>query len=182
MSRSPFSLGTKILATGAALLGLFLLVGYLLPAAWEAEASRFVPAPPHAVFRYLDSPEGWRAWTLWPDSGVERTGPERGEGASLSWDDRELGSGSFTLRRTSPPELVEYVVDVGDGAMRTEGVVTVAAESNGARVTWREEGHLGPNPLMGYWALSMGRAQTEELAKALGRLSLLAVDGRPRPR
>jgi hypothetical protein len=43
-------------------------------------------------------------------------------------------------------------------------------------VTWREEGDLGWNPLMGYWALSMNRAQSQELAKGLDRLRSVALD------
>jgi hypothetical protein len=43
-------------------------------------------------------------------------------------------------------------------------------------VRWREEGDLGRNPLMGYWALSMDGAQSDELQKSLDRLALLLVD------
>ena len=176
MSHSPFSFGTKILAGAASVLLLLLLLGYLLPAEWEAEATAYMPASPAAVFRFLDSPEGWRAWTPWPESGVERSGPPRGEGAGLSWDDAELGSGSFTLSLVTEAERVEYSVEVGGGAMRATGVVILSAEDGGVRVTWREAGDLGRNPLMGYWALSMDRAQSDELAKGLERLATLVQD------
>ena len=170
------SVAAKILGGGAAVLILFLVVGLLLPGTWEAEATAHVAASPEAVFRFLDSPEGWRRWTPWPDSGVVRSGPASGEGAKLSWRDPELGSGSFSLVRVSAPDQVDYVVDVGDGAMRTEGSVTVTPEAGGVRVHWHEAGNLGHNPLMGYWALSMGRAQSQELSKGLDRLSALATD------
>jgi hypothetical protein len=178
VSASPFSLGTRILGGGAVILMVFLLVGLLLPTDWEAEASRVIPATPEAVLAYLDSPEGWQQWTPWPESGVERSGPDRGEGAKLAWDDPDLGTGSLTLGATSPAR-VEYEVDVGEGAMRTTGVVTVAPVPEGVRVTWREEGDLGQNPLMGYWAISMGRAQSEELSKGLQRLDSLVSGSAP---
>lgn len=181
MSRTPFSPGPVILGGGAVLLMLFLLVGYLLPSDWQAEATAHVPLPASAVFRFLDSPEGWRGWTPWPESGVERSGPERGEGASLSWSDPELGSGSFTIVRATEPERVEYSVLIDGGAMRTDGVLALAPEAGGVRVTWRERGDLGWNPLMGYWALSMSRAQSDELAKGLERLGVLAQDSASAP-
>src|SRR5690554_838234 len=91
VNRSPFSPGVLILGGGAVLLLVVLTVGFLLPADWEASASTRVDAPAEAVFSLLDAPEGWQAWTTWPDSGVVREGPERGAGAAMSWDDAELG-------------------------------------------------------------------------------------------
>ena len=67
---SPFSLGTRILGGAAAVLTTILLIGLLLPATWEAEASTLVNASPAETFAFIDSPTGWRAWTVWPDEGV----------------------------------------------------------------------------------------------------------------
>ncbi|MBM4183921.1 MAG: hypothetical protein FJ207_06795 [Gemmatimonadetes bacterium] len=176
MTRGPFSPGTMILGGGAVLLMGFLLVGYLLPSDWEAEASAGLPVAPEIVFGFLDSPEGWQRWTPWPESGVQRSGPERGAGASLSWDDPEVGTGSFTIAAAAAPTRVEYTVAIDEGAIQAAGSVDVAADGGGSRVTWRERGDLGWNPLMGYWALSMGRAQSEEMGKGLERLRTLAVE------
>jgi hypothetical protein len=174
VSRGPFSFGTVILGGGAVLLSLFLLVGWLLPQSWQAEADALIAAPVSAVYPLLDSPEGWRRWTPWPDS-VTRTGPPRGTGASLAWDDPELGVGYFTIIDAAEAERVEYAVFVDEGAMRTNGSLLLRAEGSGVRVTWREEGDLGWNPLMGYWALSLSRAQSQELAKGLDRLGALVT-------
>jgi uncharacterized protein YndB with AHSA1/START domain len=176
LRRGPFSIGVIVLGSGAVLGSLFLLVGYLLPTDWEAYAETVVELPAEAVFRFIDSPEGWRDWTAWPESGVERSGPGRGEGARLSWDDPELGSGSFTLTHVIRPERVEYRVEVG-GSMLTEGVITLSEQPDGVRITWRERGNLGRNPLMGYWGLSMDRAQSDELVKGLERLTTVAAEG-----
>jgi len=173
VSRGPFSLGTVVLGGGGLLLTLFLLVGWLLPSSWEAEATLVIPAPPAAVYPLLDSPEGWQRWTPWPESGVQRSGVTRGGGATLSWDDPELGAGSFTIVSATENQRVDYAVRVDEGDMRTDGTLTLAPEGAGTRVQWREEGDLGWNPLMGYWALSLSRAQSEELAKGLERLRTL---------
>ena len=173
--RLPFGPGPIVLGGGALLLSGLLLIGFLLPADWEAEASASIQAPPEVVFRFLDSPEGWREWTTWPDSGLVREGPERGPGASMSWDDPELGTGSFRLVEVRTGELVRYEVEVNEGRMRTEGEIVLTRDALGLHVDWRERGNLGRNPLMGYWALSMDRAQTAELEKGLERLAALAA-------
>ncbi len=158
-----------------------LALGVVLPTDWEASASRVVPAEPDAVYGLLDSPEGWRAWTAWPDSGLVRSGPERGAGASITWNDPELGEGSFRIVEAVQPERVRYEVEVSGGAMRTAGTLTLTAVQDSVRVDWHEEGNLGRNPLMGYWGFFMEDAQTAELERSLGRLDE-AVSGRGRSR
>lgn len=172
--KGPFGPGVMFLGGGALMLGGLLLLGYLLPSDWEAEASALVPTSPAVVFTFLDSPEGWQRWTPWPESGVTRTGPARGPGATLAWNDPELGSGAFTIANVEPTGVAYEVVFDGD-AMRAQGSVEVTEDAGGTRVRWRESGDLGRNPLMGYWALSMSRAQTDELTKGLDRLRDLAV-------
>jgi carbon monoxide dehydrogenase subunit G len=172
MKGTLFGPGTLVLGGGALLLFLLIGVGYLLPTDWEANAEGVIPAPPEVVVTFLDSPEGWQAWTPWPAS-VERSGPLRGAGATMSWDDRELGSGTFRVERVTPQDVV-YVVRV-DGAvnavMETRGTVELIPEGASTRLRWREAGDLGRNPLMGYWARSMRRAQSTELGKSLTRLA-----------
>ena len=181
MSASPFSLGTKILGGGALLLFGLLALGFLLPTDWTASATRVLDAEAGEVYPLLDAPEGWRSWTAWPDSGLVRSGPEHGAGAAIAWDDPELGSGSFRIVEAVPGERVRYEVEVGRGAMRTEGALILTPRPDGVEVAWHEEGNLGRNPLMGYWAFFMDRAQTTELERSLGRLGE-AVSDRARSR
>lgn len=176
MSPSPFSLGTRILGAGAAVLLLVIGVGFALPRTWSAERSAVLAAPPAAVFPLLEAPASWRRWTAWPDSGLVAEGPERGVGARLTWNDRELGDGSFEIVEAVAPERVRYRVQVQGGSMHTEGTLALAPEAGGTRVTWKEEGDFGWNPLMGYWARLMERVQGRELAKALERLGTMAAE------
>lgn len=176
MSGLPLSLGTRILGGAALLLMLVLLIGVLLPTDWEARASVVVDVPSEEVYAVLDTPEGWRLWTAWPDSGLTRSGPERGEGASIAWDDRELGEGEFRIVEAEANQRVRYAVQVGGGAMRTSGTLTLTPEGDGVRVLWEESGNLGWNPLMGYWAFFMNRAQTAELERSLDRLGTVVSD------
>jgi polyketide cyclase/dehydrase/lipid transport protein len=181
MIRGIFGPGTIVLGGAAALMILFLVVGFLLPKGWEAEASGRLDATPKEIMAFLDSPEGWQAWTAWPDSGVVRSGPARGPGAKIAWDDPELGSGTFTIVTVHEGSSVSYSVEVAGVAsalLRTRGSVTVAPVARGALVRWSEEGDLGRNPLMGYWALSMKRAQGTEMGKGLDRLGEVVREAR----
>ncbi len=174
MNRGLFGPGIFVLGGGAVLLLLFLLVGFLLPGSWEARAEATLGAPAADVLPFLDSPEGWAAWTEWPDS-TTRTGPERGAGAAMSWSSRELGSGSFRIVEATAGRVV-YAVRVegtGGSALETRGAIVLTPADGGTSVTWSEAGDLGSNPLMGYWALTMDRAQSTELSKSLDRLAVL---------
>ena len=178
MTRGTFGPGTIVLGGGAVLLMGFLTVGFLLPSAWEADAEVVVDVPATALMPLLDSPEGWRSWTTWPDSGLTRSGPPRGTGATLAWNDPELGSGAFTVEAASTDRAVTYSVEVagvGGAVMRTSGEIRLEERPGGTLVRWHEEGDLGRNPLMGYWARSMRRVQSAEMAKALDRLAEAAV-------
>ena len=176
--RGIFGPGPIILGGGAALLVGFLGVGFLLPGRWEAHAEAVIPASSAQLRPYLESPEGWQAWTAWPDS-LRRSGPERGVGARMVWDDEEVGSGSFRLESVEPGRRVTYAVEVtgeGGSAMRTEGAVELRPVPGGTSVAWREVGDLGSNPLMGYWAFFMGDAQATEMRKSLERLAAAVAD------
>jgi hypothetical protein len=175
MNRSPLSLGTVILGSAAVLLLIVLAIGFLLPAEWQASASTVVDASAEDVYPFLDTPEGWRSWTAWPDSGLTRSGPASGAGARISWNDDELGEGFFQIVDAVPFERVAYMVEVGNGAMRTQGALTLSDEPGGILIAWSETGDLGRNPLMGYWAFFMDRAQTAELERSLDRLGALVT-------
>lgn len=180
MSRLPVGPGTVVLGGGAVLLIGFLAVGYFLPTTWAADAEALLPAPPDAVLPFVDSPEGWTRWTVWPDS-TQREGPERGAGAAIRWSSPELGTGSFRIE-TADPTGVTYAVRVegaGSQTLDTRGTIDLRAEGSETRVIWHEEGDLGRNPLMGYWGLRMSRAQSAELAKNLSHLGEIIGDDTP---
>jgi hypothetical protein len=174
---TPFSFGTRILGAGAGVLLLALAVGFVLPGTWSAERSTVISLPPGTVFPLLDSPDGWREWTPWPDSGVVAEGPPRGRGSRLAWSSRDLGDGFFEIVDTQRDVWVTYHVEVQGGSMRTEGRIDLEGVPEGTRVTWREEGDFGRNPLMGYWARFMKRAQEAEMEKGLARLEAKAREG-----
>lgn len=167
----------KILAALVAFLVLVLGVGFALPGTWSARREAVVAAPPDSVFPFLDVLERWDRWSPWPDVEIERTGPARGQGATMTWDDPFAGDGRFVLVESDPPRRLGYRVDVEGGSMVTRGRFELAATPGGTRVVWWEEGDFGWNPLMGYAALSMHRVQGAELERGLARLRAVVETG-----
>lgn len=165
----------RLLGALALLLVLFLAVGLALPGTWTVERTRTVEAAPAEVFTLLDAPAAWRAWTTWPDVELASEGPERGAGATVRWDDPQWGDGVFTITGSEPPRALRYEVHVQEGSMVTRGRFLLEPTAGGTRVTWRESGDFGWNPLMGYAALGMDRMQGAELEKGLARLDSLAT-------
>lgn len=159
----------------------FVAVGFLLSGEWQATRSIVVSAPPGEVFDHLDSVEGWSRWTPMPFVEGEVTGPSRGEGATLAWDDPQWGDGVWTLTRSEAPERVGYRVEVEGGSMVTRGQVELTSIAEGTRVSWTEEGDFGWNPLLAFMALGMERMQGEEMEKSLADLERLVVAGAPAP-
>lgn len=167
----------KILAALAAFLALLLGVGLALPGTWSAERERVIEAPPDSVFAHLDVLERWDRWSPWPDVEITRSGPSRGKGATMAWDDPFAGAGSFSIEESSAPDRLAYRVEVEGGSMVTRGVFRLSPASGGTRVRWREEGDFGWNPLMGYAALTMHRVQGAELERGLARLAAVVETG-----
>ncbi len=169
----------KVLSTFAGLLVLFLLVGLLLPGTWSTQRQTHVDAPPADVFAWVDAPTAWRSWTAWPDVPMKTSGPASGVGASVRWDDPDYGDGVFTITASEPPRTLAYEVRVQHGSLVTRGHIQIDPEPGGSRVTWREDGDFGWNPLLGYAARGMDHMQGAELEKGLTRLAALAAQGPP---
>ena len=163
---APFA---KIFGGIAAVLVTLMLIGLALPGAWSAEASIEIEAAPTEVFPYLNDLSRWDTWTNWGDIESELSDPPRSIGASRSWDDPNFGTGSVTITSSAAPTLVRYEVQVEGGAS-VSGELRIEALGAASRVTWREEGDLGRNPLMGYVARNMPQSQGAQLAEGLEKL------------
>ena len=156
---------------GAVLVTL-MLIGLVLPGTWAAEASIQIEAEPAEVFPFLNDLSRWDTWTNWGEIDSELSDPSRGVGASRAWDDPNFGSGSVTITGSGSPTFVRYEVEVEGGASVT-GELRIQALGGASRVTWREEGDFGRNPLMGYVARGMAKSQGAQLAEGLEKLAYI---------
>ncbi len=162
----------KIFGAIGAVLVTLMLIGLLLPGSWTAEASIEIEAAPAEVFPYLNDLSRWDGWTNWGNIDSELSDPSRGVGASRRWDDPNFGSGSVTITGSGSPTFVRYEVEVEGGAS-VIGEIRIEALGGASRVTWREEGDFGRNPLMGYVARGMAKSQGAQLAEGLQKLSYI---------
>lgn len=169
--RPLVSFPLKVLTAAIGMLVLAMLVGVLLSGRWQVERSALVAAPPATVFAWLDDPRRWDEWAPLGDVKTTFSGPARGAGATRSWDHPELGDGVFRIVSTIPDHEVRYHVEVQEGSLITDGTIELAPEGTGTRVTWRENGDFGRNPLMGYTARSMDRMQGPQMELTLARLA-----------
>lgn len=160
----------KLFISGLALLLLsFLGIGFALSGEWSAERERVVAAPRQEVHRVLEDLAVWPEWSSMGQVDGELSTPSSGQGATLSWDDPQWGQGVFTLTEVDA-DGVAYEVRVEDGSLQTWGRIALSSEADGTRVTWREEGDFGWNPLLAWFALGMDRVQGTELEKSLDAL------------
>ena len=168
----------RVVAGLAFLLALFLVGGFLLPGTWSTERSRTMGLPADSIFPYLDVLARWETWSPWPGVEIERTGPPRGPGAMMRWDDPFTGDGVFRIVESRGDSLLRYEVRVEGGSIRTDGSFRLEDRgAGGTRVTWSEAGDFGWNPLLGYAALTMERAQGKELEHGLARLEAVVRTG-----
>ena len=151
----------------------FLAVGFVLPSDWRAERSVDVPASSERVWTLVSDLREWDAWA--PLGEVEGLfpGATEGVGATREWDDRAWGSGSVTIREVVEGRSLVYDVRV-EGGLETTGTITVeTAGASTTRVTWREEGDFGWNPLLSWFAWGMEARQGAQLQTGLERLAEL---------
>ncbi len=162
----------------AILMVVFVAAGILLPDTLEVTRSVRIAASPERIFPLLNDLAAWDAWTPWGDIESRLEGPSAGPGARRVWDDRRLGSGSLTITASMSPSVVGYTVDLEDGAIRFEGVLSVATRGDASLVTWTERADLGWNPLLGWTALGMEKSQGSQLEESLARLKEQAESAR----
>jgi hypothetical protein len=106
----------KILGVLAVVVAGFLAFVAMRPAHYHVERSVSIKAPAEVVYVELEDLHKWAAWSPWekidPNMKKSYEGPERGVGASYSWQgNREVGKGKMTIVGAEPPKLVRYKLE-----------------------------------------------------------------------
>jgi hypothetical protein len=170
----PYKIIGLVFAAIAALFGGFMLLGLLLPGGWRAERTVDIAAPPEVLFAYVNGASRWAEWTPTLESGSVAFGPAEGSGSGRRWDDATYGNGEFVITSSEAPREVGYEVLVEDGAIRIVGRMQLEPTPSGTRLTWREEGDFGWNPLLGYMAGRMEELQGAQMDASLASLRQIA--------
>ncbi len=171
----------KILLVLAVLVALLLIGSLFIPSRYHVERSVVMDAPPEAVFPFVNQVKQWPAWIAWTtakDSTLVNTfsGPESGVGATMAWEGRKLGSGTFTITAADPKTGVTYDLSFDQGKYKSKGALTFAAEGNGTRVTWSDDGDVGMNPMGRYFSLMFDKMMGPDFEEGLNNLKKKAEE------
>lgn len=146
---------------------------YLLPRVVHVERSVHVKASPEAVFGHVNALPRWAAWSPWerkdPTMAKTFTGPDAGEGATLSWTSDTQGGGTQTITRSEPPRRIETALDFGAQGTAT-GTWTFDAADGGTQVTWGLDADMGNSPVGRYMGLMMDRWVGPDFEEGLAAL------------
>lgn len=162
----------------------FVVVGALLPSRWRASRTTDVRASPEEIYPLIaDFARGWPRWSPFgraEDPAIEFTylGAESGVGARQSWKSRKLGEGTMVISRADPEKGITF--ELATQGFTLTGTLELQRLSEGARLTWTDEGDVGRNILFRYLTLLFAdRIVGKNLARGLANIRAL-VEARER--
>lgn len=107
----------------------------------RAEASRFIAAPPEAVYAGVADLQRWQAWNPWLEHARDAR-PEI-DGVTLAWDVPEVGRGQVRQVLQRPGSALRQQCDFAlPFACRGRSDWQFEPAPGGTRVTWRFKGRV----------------------------------------
>jgi hypothetical protein len=116
------------------------------PAEFRLTRSRTMPAPPAAVYGYLNDFHKWPEWSPWekvdPSMKRELSGAPAGPGAVYYWvGNDKVGEGRMTITDSRPAQSVTIRLEfLKPFAATNTTQFDLAPEGGGTRVTWTMSG------------------------------------------
>jgi effector-binding domain-containing protein len=161
----------------AGVIALLVLIGLLLPSHARVERQQIIDAYPATVFSLLNDFRRVAEWAPYtrddPNARFEIGGSQTGEGATVTWSGRIIGSGRETISESLPFERIVVDVDLGDGRETTR---TYALERQDGQtivtVSWQRE--TGLNPLARAFALFQDGIRGPDFERDLASLAEFA--------
>jgi hypothetical protein len=158
---------------------------FLLPAQAVVTRSIEIAAPPERVFAIVGDLRNFNEFSPWADldPNIKYTfeGPESGVGQQMNWtsDNPDVGSGSQTISRYEPPNLVDTQLDFG---VRGKPVASfdVVPSGGGTNVTWTFGTNLEGIPAK-WFGLMFDRWIGRDYERGLVRLKTVAEKPEPEP-
>lgn len=177
------NIGLRVFGAATVLVLLFLLIGMLLPHAYQTSAEVVIDAPPEKVFPYLNRLDRWPEWSQWATNKdsmfTVEYGPQvEGVGAVQTWKEPR-GSGKLWITGSEPDRSLEYVVDFGDFPRMTSRFELQPVDA-GTRLKWSSEGRLPSGPFYGWLRLAFVNGMKSQYQQALIKLDAV-VTGKPLP-
>jgi hypothetical protein len=164
----------RVVLAAAGLVGLFLLIGSLLPRSFETSSSVSINAPASQIFPCLNDLRQWQAWSPWnahaiPGLSVEIGNPSSGVGATQTWVEPR-GEGKLWITDVVETEQVKFKSRFANFPEMESSIVLKPEAGNATQVSWASRGSLPGGPFYGWFGLSFSSALQEEYNKSLSRL------------
>jgi hypothetical protein len=138
--------------TLGALLALVLLVGLCMPKHWSVERSMLLNAEPGKIHPIVGNLESWPRWMPWmeDDPGMQLTfeGKAGEPGSKMIWKSEKMGNGQLTVTSSDPAAGLDYEMMMDEFIEPARGSIHYAPAGTATRVTWKDQGTFGTNPLL----------------------------------
>lgn len=160
----------RLILLFAAVIGLFLLVGAMLPRSFDLTETIEIDAPVEAVYAQVADLESWLQWSPWVSQATEPTVQvsEASDGRSaLSWEDPR-GAGKLWINDKQPPNSINYQLAVAQ-FKEVYGSFEFAGDRP-TQVTWRFRGRLPGGPFYGYFQFFFPAEMRRQMQTSLQRL------------
>lgn len=160
--------------------GLILLVfvaGLLLPRESVVTAELEIDAYPATVFALVNDFDRAVLWSprfeTDPNARIVYGGPERGVGATMTWDGPVIGTGTQIIVESEPYSRVEYAINPG-AAGAAQSTFEIEPVDGGTRIRWAHSRDHGYNIVARYFAPLFAGVVRREQAEGLRDLRAIA--------
>lgn len=146
-----------ILLLAVLLVGVWIVLCFVGPAAIRTERSVQINAQPEVVFGLVNDLQVWEAWSPWQgkDSTMVTTltNPSVGMGATMSWTSKAMGNGSMQITQSQPFAFIATTLVFSDFDGESYANFTFKKEGEGTEVSWNMDGSEIPFLFRGFLAL-----------------------------
>jgi len=164
----------RLLSVLLAIVVAVILVGFFLPREVLVQRSVVIDTPPQMAFEVLDELAYFNAWSPWYARNAEADyrleGPASGQGAALSWSEREGSeTGRLWITASMPPERVELKMELGETG--SDHFFSIQPADGGSEVAWGMRMRFGALDLTGrYIGLMLPSLVGGDLRRGLEQL------------
>jgi len=156
------------------LVGVFVVVGLVLPKEYEVERTVVIDAPPQSIHVFVGDLKKWSEWTPWNNEDPTLTillgDKTAGVGASQSWTG-EGGDGELIFTASSPTEGIAYDLLFDNGAFASVAALGYRPLSEqSTEVRWTMTGEIDMPVVGAYFALMMDAMVGQMFEQGLGEL------------
>ena len=167
------------------LLAIVVVVGFLQPAAYHAEATIISKADPSTLYNHVNDITKRTQWSPWEsmDTSMHVALGEvtEGVGASYSWESENSGTGRLEYIECVPNERVRAELYFQESGEPSIGMFIFIAVEDGTRVTWTLDGDAGSNPFLRLQFAAMQGFLEQIFLTGLTRLDSMAMEAPAMP-